>query len=141
MKLLPHWCLTNTKPGFYDTDSGTAIEQTAKVYRVMNELITEYNTFVDNINTKIEEFNSGVIAANDGFRVALRQEFQDFINVVDLKILQMDQSLKSNIESIREGIITYSQQVVNEILKNGEVNVTTTYNEANESLNISFVIN
>lgn len=97
MKLLPHWVITNRTPGFYDTDSGTTIEQTAKVYRAMNELIEEFNTFVDTWNTKIEEFNSGVISDNEAFRVALRQEFQDFINVVELKIEALDQYAKNEI--------------------------------------------
>ena len=55
IKKLPHWVITNKKPGFYDTDSGSTIEQTAQVYRKMNELVVEYNAFVDETNKFIEE--------------------------------------------------------------------------------------
>ena len=97
MKLLPHWCITNINPGFYDTESGTTIEQTAKVYKAMNELIAEYNSFADSVNTKITEFMNGSNEDNEAFKIGLRQEFQDFIDIVDLKIEALNQYAKNEI--------------------------------------------
>lgn len=114
MKLLPNWCLTNTKPGFYDTESGTAIEQTARVYQAMNELIGEYNKFADSWNTKIEEFISGVNSDNETFRVAMRQEFQDFIDVVELKVTQLDHYAKTE-------IATRITEIFNELKESDEI--------------------
>lgn len=119
MKLLPQWVLTHLKPGFYDVESGTTIEQTAKVYKAMNELIEEYNTFVDNWNTRIEEFNSGVISDNEAFRIALRQEFQDFIDVVALKVTELEHYAKNTISSELE-------QVFKEISASDEVKAIIT---------------
>lgn len=83
---LPNWRLTSKYPAFYDSESGSSIEQTAKVYAAMQELIKEYNQFVEDTNKNINEF---VGETNEDFEVfasALRQEFQDFIDIVDLKL-------------------------------------------------------
>lgn len=90
MYTLPLWVLPNSKPGFYDTESATAIEQTAKVYKAMQDLINEYNLFATNVNKIIEEFISGSREEYDTFKVAIRQEFQDFIDAIDLKIAEQD---------------------------------------------------
>ena len=88
IKLLPHWCLPTSSPSFYDTDSATAIEMVAKLYGKTNELVSDYNEFVDNVNTIITEFNESQSEDYETFKIAIRQEFQNFINVIDLKILK-----------------------------------------------------
>ena len=57
IKPLPKWVLTNEYPAFYDTESVTAIEMVAKLYGKMEELITTYNEFVDEINKTIADFD------------------------------------------------------------------------------------
>ena len=54
--LLPKWVFSGTTPSVYDTESGTCIEMTAKVYNAMRELQTSYNEFADEINTTITEY-------------------------------------------------------------------------------------
>lgn len=88
MRLLPEWFLTNKYPTLYDKDSLTVIEQTARVYGAMNELIEEYNAHSESINKIIEEFISSTEKDQETFEVALRQEFQDFIDIVDLKLIE-----------------------------------------------------
>ena len=83
---LPNWCLTNEQASFYDTESATAIEMAAKLYAKVNELINTQNTFTEETTIAFEEFKKAV---NDNFNVfstELRQEFQDFIDLIDLKI-------------------------------------------------------
>ena len=65
IKKLPHWVLSNPSPSFYETEGGTVLEQTAKVYGKMNELIDSYNTMADELNNKINEY------------VTLREEDQE----------------------------------------------------------------
>lgn len=55
IKSLPNWVLTGTYPAFYDSESLTAIQQTARLWAKVQELITTYNEFVNTINEKIEE--------------------------------------------------------------------------------------
>lgn len=122
MNLLPNWCLTNTKPGFYDTESGTTIEQTARVYQAMNELIAEYNTFADNCNKIIEDYITGATKDNETFRIALRQEFQDFIDVIELKMLNQDKEIAETVEFMKNNIVTTIETIMIEMRENGELN-------------------
>ena len=87
---LPKWRLTHPFPAFLDGESGTVIEQTAKVYAAMQQLIDEYNAFVESVNTQLAEFTATTKEEQEVFATALRQEFQDFIDVVDLKLATMD---------------------------------------------------
>lgn len=88
IKTLPNWALANSNPAFYDTESATAIEQTAKVYAKTNEVVAEVNKFIEDTNNDIAEFKTEVKTEQEVFETAMRQEFQDFINVVDIKIEQ-----------------------------------------------------
>lgn len=55
IKHMPNWCVTDKQPAFYDTESATAIEQTARVYGKMEELIDSYNTLETETHEHIEE--------------------------------------------------------------------------------------
>lgn len=142
MKLLPKWALTNLRPTIYDAESGSVIEQTAKVYGAMNELIEEYNKFADSWNSKIEVFMSDVNADNETFRVALRQEFQDFIDVVVLKIAELDQYTKnvlaSEIERIYKELAESDevQEIMRSEISSFETEIQSLINE-NESTMLS----
>ena len=84
--LLPKWNLMGNKPSFYDTDSKTLLELANTLHSKMNELIEDYNRFVDTINNTITEFTQGETQKREVFEVAIRQEFQDFIDIVDMKL-------------------------------------------------------
>jgi len=114
MELLPHWVLTDPRPAFYDTDSGSAIEQTARVYKAMNDLIAEYNKFADNVNTKITEFTNDTNADYELFKIGLRQEFQDFIDIVNLHIQTIDHYAKNEIGK-------KVQELYNELKQSNEI--------------------
>lgn len=86
MNLLPKWIMQDTTPAVYDAESVTNLEAIAKLRAAMNALIENYNSFVDQINVQIEEFMRSTREDQERFAVALRQEFQDFIDVVDMKL-------------------------------------------------------
>lgn len=110
MKKLPYWVLTGSRPAIYDCESATAIEQTAKVYGAMNELIDEYNSFVDSVNSHIEEYETGMNQSFDVFKTSIRQEFQDFIDVIDLKITEFDSTIQTELTSLKQSIDDYLKQ-------------------------------
>lgn len=83
---LPLWILRNKFPSVYDSESGTAIEMVSKVYGAMQELIDEYNKFAENCNKQIAEFVETDAQSKEQFATAMSQQFQDFIDTVELKL-------------------------------------------------------
>lgn len=93
MKLLPKWFLTGGLPAFRDGESSTALEQTYKVYQAMQSLINEYNEFADEVNKNYDEFVAKYGEDIETFTTSVRQEFQDFIDVVDVKIADLQRQI------------------------------------------------
>lgn len=87
---LPHWCLTDLQPAFYDTESGTTLQMVARVYKKIEELITNYNSFVDEINRYVDEFESGMIADFECFKNCIIKTMNDYIETIDTKINLQD---------------------------------------------------
>lgn len=50
INFLPPWVETNLQPGFYDLESGTCLQQTARMYNKVNQLIRTINEFGDRID-------------------------------------------------------------------------------------------
>ena len=122
VKLLAHWCVTDFQPAIYDVDSATAIEQTAKVYAKMQELVTAYNTFVDNVNKHILEFEDGTNKSIEVFQVGIRQEFQDFIDIINLKIKDQDKVIADAVTYMKEHLV----QTIKDLNESGELNEVIT---------------
>lgn len=102
---LPAWCIINKFPAFYDIESATAIEQTARIYGKMNELVDSYNSFAEKITNTINGFIGETEDEYAAFKVAIRQEFQDFIDTIDLKILAIENDI-ANFESSTDQKLT-----------------------------------
>lgn len=112
MKLLPNWIIPDTLPAYRDGESKTAIEQTYKVYQAMQDLINEYNAFAEGINTKLTEFKTQYEEDIEVFTTSLRQEFQDFIDTIDIKISTLEETLTA---SIKEQLEPQIQATINEM--------------------------
>lgn len=104
MQRLPKWMICDKFPAMYDLESATAIEQTAKVYGAMQTLIDEYNKFAERVNKIIDDFETYATKENEEFRVALRQEFQDFIDIINLKVKAQDKEINERFKAIVEDI-------------------------------------
>lgn len=124
MKLLPHWVLTDKFPAFYDSESKTAIEQTARLYGAMQELITEYNSFVDSVNTHITDFMNAAKKDYEVFTTEIRQEFQDFIDVVELKLMSQDKDIQDAISYMKTNLVESARIIINEAIENGDLYIS-----------------
>ena len=53
---LPPWVETGIQPAFYDKESGTVLQQTARMYAKVNELVKSYNDFTEDINATVDDY-------------------------------------------------------------------------------------
>lgn len=90
LKRLPHWVLTDKHPAFNDIESVTAIEMVARLYGKMQELIDDYNTYVDMINEEIERFEKDMTESWEEFKNCITQIMNDYIATIDAKMNSQD---------------------------------------------------
>ena len=132
VKPLPHWCLTDLQPAFYDTESGSAIQMIARIYPKIEELVVNYNSFVDEINRYIDEFETGMIADFNCFKNCIIKTMNEYIETIDTKInLQdtrigeaierQDQVIADAVAYMKDNIVATCQAVFREAIANGDV--------------------
>ena len=60
IEFLPPWVETGLQPAFYDKESGTVLQQTARMYAKVNELIASYNKFTEDITDQQTSFENSI---------------------------------------------------------------------------------
>ena len=100
IELLPKWNLYGNKHSFYEADSVTLIELASKLTGTMNALIEEYNTFAESVNNKVDAFMATTGQDQEAFETALRQEFQDFIDTIDMKLSSLNVTYNEETEEL-----------------------------------------
>lgn len=149
---LPNWVLTNIQSAFYDSESGTVLQQMARVYSKIEELINTYNDFVREINRYIDEFEDGIIKDFECFKNCIIKTMNDYIESIDTKINLQDLKISEAIERqdevienavnyMKDNLVSTLTTLFNEALENGDINVNlaTNYTEETESLVLSLV--
>lgn len=90
VELLPPWVETGLQPAFYDKESGSVLQQTARMYAKVNYLVamfnkfsedtSEYvNEFVDDTNTEIQRFEHDTTETVDDYIEKFTQ-LKDFVD-------------------------------------------------------------
>lgn len=74
--LLPLWEFPNTSPAFYESESFTAQEMTAKAYGAMRNMVADYNKFAEEINREIETFTGSSNAEVQNFKESVEQRLR-----------------------------------------------------------------
>lgn len=126
MRKLPNWVLTNPLSAFYDSESGTVIEQTAKVYGAMNTLIEEHNKFIEELNKTIENIESD----NAEFKECITELVNNYIKVIDEKVKLQDLAIETKTKE-------YSKQVIKQAIEDGKIIIKNEYEDGTENLNLS----
>ena len=111
MERLPKWNLHSNRPTFYDTDAVTMLELAANLHGAMNELIGEHNEHVENINKLVNDFITGQIKDREVFETALRQEFQDFIDVINIKYDAQEQRIDAKIRECEAAVDSFIAEI------------------------------
>ena len=60
VEFLPPWVETGLQPAFYDKESGTVLQQTARMYDRVNMLVRMFNKLSKNTKEEIEDFEQSV---------------------------------------------------------------------------------
>lgn len=134
--LLPKWTLTNFQPAFYDSESATVLQQMAKVYAKLQELIEDYNSFVNEINTTITDFQNGLLGDFDCFKNCIISTMNNYIETIDTKINLQDTEIANAIEYMKDNIVQTATTIINQAIENGTLQVAVSYDGEEEALNI-----
>lgn len=119
--LLPKWALLNKLPAYYDWESLTAVDQTAKLYGTIQGLIEDYNKFADETNKAIQEFVTGINSDQECFEKKITKIVHDYIITIDAKIAHQDRVIEESIEYIKSNIGETVVSVINEMKESGEL--------------------
>lgn len=147
IQFLPHWVLTDLQPAFYDSESGTILQQMSRLYPKIQELIKTYNDFVTEVNRYITEFEEGIIKDFNCFQNCIIKTMNDYIETIDTKINLQDLNIENKfneqdnviaeaIEYMKNNIVETTTNVINQAIENGDLNIGLEYNPTEESLNI-----
>lgn len=74
---LPPWVETGLQPAFYDKESGTVLQQTARMYDKVNQLIRNFNELSEETKTTVEEY---ILQFND-----LKDFVDDYFDNLDVQ--------------------------------------------------------
>lgn len=105
IELLPPWVETGLQPAFYDKESGTVLQQTARMYARVNQLTQAFNTFsedtAETVNDYIERFTTLYTYVHDYFdNLDVQEEINNKLDqMVEAGTLQeiIYQFLQSNV--------------------------------------------
>lgn len=144
---LPYWVLTDLQPAFYDSESGTVLQQLSRIYPKIQELIDAYNQFVKEVNTYITEFENGIIKDFESFKNCITKTMNQYIESVDIKLGLQDKEISDSIAEqnaiieeainyMKNNIIATTTSVINQAIENGDLNVGIEYDAPTEALSI-----
>ena len=144
---LPFWVLTDLQPAFYDSESGTVLQQMSRVYAKVQELLDSYNNFVREVNNYITEFENGIIEDFESFKNCIITTMNNYIESVDIKLALQDKEINDSIaeqnnaiqeaiDYMKNNIIATTTTIINEAIQNGDLNIAIEYDSPTEALNI-----
>ena len=131
---LPFWVLTDLQPAFYDSESGTVLQQLSRIYPKIQEVINSYNDFVREVNRYIDEFENGIIKDFNCFKNCIIKTMNDYIETIDTKINLQDMDIQNAINYMKDNIVATTTNVINQAIANGDLNVGFEYNPSDEAL-------
>ena len=118
---LPHWVLIEKFPAFNDFESLTAIEQTARIYGKMNELIESYNEYVTKVNTVIEDYELDKYKEVSEFICRISCLTDNYINTVDMKIAHQDRQISEIYDRFSEDVTNTLKLLISDLKSSGEL--------------------
>lgn len=134
VKPLPHWVLTDLQPAFYDTEAVTVLELLSKIYGKINELVEDYNAYVDEVNQIIADLSDN----EEEFQAAMQQAFDNFVLTVNQKLAEQDADIADAINYMKTNLIATVTNLYEAGFANGDYvsQVSLSYDEDTETIEI-----
>lgn len=107
---LRHWSLNRTIPTIDDTESLSVLELVGKNTTKINEIVKDYNKFVDDINKVINEFENGLYEDFDCFKKKITKIVHDYIMMIDERIKLQDLHIDETIVYIKDNLVSYIKE-------------------------------
>ena len=79
VEFLPPWVETGLQPAFYDKESGTVLQQTARMYNRVNMLIRMFNKLSKNTKEEVERFEGVVNDEIEQFEHDVNETVDEYI--------------------------------------------------------------
>lgn len=117
MNRLPNWNVPVHSPTNWDFHSATVLEQTARIYDTINQLIDEYNRLVQ----ACSDFSESEQESREDFELKLTKVIREFICSWEQKTTDLE---------------TFAETIINEAIQNGKISITEHYNPETESLSL-----
>lgn len=144
MRLLPKWALLDPPSAIYDFASVTPLQQTARVYGTMQQMIQEYNSFADQLNREIESFTGSSETEIANFKRSIEERLLCKFNDIDAKMGEIKTEIaRYNIEWLEKNapnalpVVTTAENGKLLAVKDGTWKpAVLVYNAAEESINI-----
>lgn len=134
--LLPAWTLTDLQSAFYDSESATVLQQMAKVYAKIQELLNDYNAFVNETNNTIIKFQSGIITDFNEFKNCIIKTMNNYIATIDTKVTNQDTQIANAIKYMKDNLEESITNLFNQALQNGDIRANLVYDANTEALTI-----
>lgn len=77
--ILPPWVETGLQPAFYDLESGTVLQQTARMYAKVRELNEAFNQFSEDVSNEINSFERETNAEIERFEGVINATVEEYI--------------------------------------------------------------
>ena len=123
--ILPPWVETGLQPAFYDLESGTVLQQTARMYAKVRELTEAFNTFTENIINEVTTFEQNTNNTVEEYI----QKFNDLHDYVQdyFDNLDVQEEINNKLDEMAEdGVL---QEIITAYIQS---NVAWTFNNVSE---------
>ena len=112
INFLPPWVETNIQPAFYDKESGTVLQQTARMYAKVNQLIRHFNELSKETRETVAEFIAKFVELKDFVDTYFENlDVQEEINN-KLDVMAEDGTLQEIIASYLDSNVTWTFDTV-----------------------------
>lgn len=133
---LKHWSLNRTIPTIDDTESLSVLELVGKNTTKINEIVKDYNSFVDKVNETIEDFETSINKDYECFKEKITKIVHDYIEMLDEKIKLQDSKVAEAVKYMKENIKVTTHEVIQDMKENGELTevIMNVFNEILEKI-------